>query len=91
MRHVLQDTSLKPTLVSFREAIEAAKRSAGSRFSKVPDALTMPLQQRDFKDAMHKVDETVYSNITGRTGKANYWCLVSGGAPGIGIVSLCFS
>jgi len=51
----------------------------------------MPLQQRNFEEAMRYVNETIYSNITGRSGKSNYWCIVSGGAPGIGIVSLYFS
>ena len=58
---------------------------------RLPDELSMPLQQRNFEEAMCYVNETIYSNITGRDGKSNYWCIVSGGAPGIGIVSLYFS
>ncbi|GBC07138.1 hypothetical protein RclHR1_07280015 [Rhizophagus clarus] len=32
---------------------------------------------------MRSVKETILSQITGRKGKSNYWCLVSGGASGI--------
>ncbi|GET00313.1 hypothetical protein GLOIN_2v1720033 [Rhizophagus clarus] len=74
------NTVIARDIVSFRGAIEAAKRSAraGTCSPKVSDSLAMPLQQRNFEDAMHMVDEALYSNIMGRTEKSNYWCLVSG-------------
>jgi hypothetical protein len=45
----------------------------------------MPLQQRDFEPAMRRINQTVKSNVIKMMGKSNYWCLVSGGAPGIGM------
>ncbi|RGB22845.1 hypothetical protein C1646_677547 [Rhizophagus diaphanus] len=69
---------------SFKKIIEAIKKNAYKGGSNLPDILNMPLQQRDFAEAMKFVYETMYSNITARDGKSCYWCLVSGGAPGIG-------
>ncbi|PKY37161.1 hypothetical protein RhiirB3_461646 [Rhizophagus irregularis] len=84
---------LPPTAyLSFKEIIEVIKKNAFKGTSNnLPDVLSMPLQQRNFEVAMNYVNETIYSNIAGRDGKSNYWCIVSGGAPGIGIVSLYFS
>jgi hypothetical protein len=50
----------------------------------------MPLQQRDFNQAMLKVNENVRNNFYNVMGKTNYWCLVSGGAPGIGMAFVLF-
>ena len=77
--------------LSFKEIIEIIKKSAFKGTSNYSDVLSMPLQQRNFEVAMSSVNETIYSNIAVRDGKSNYWCIVSGGAPGIGIVSLYFS
>ncbi|CAB5333869.1 unnamed protein product [Rhizophagus irregularis] len=67
------------------EIIEVIKKNAFKGTSNnLPDVLSMPLQQRNFEVAMNYVNETIYSNIAGRDGKSNYWCIVSGGAPGIG-------
>ncbi|RGB21675.1 hypothetical protein C1646_777539 [Rhizophagus diaphanus] len=70
--------------LSFKEIIEVIKKNALKRLSKLPDVLSMPLQQRNFEEAIGYIKETIYSNITCREGKSNYWCIVSGGAPGIG-------
>ncbi|PKY23697.1 hypothetical protein RhiirB3_437979 [Rhizophagus irregularis] len=76
---------------SSKEIIEVIKKNALKGLPRLPDVLSMPLQQRNFEEAMCYVKETIYNNITGRDGKSNYWCIVSEGAPGIGIVSLYFS
>ncbi|GBC37796.1 hypothetical protein GLOIN_2v1720049 [Rhizophagus irregularis DAOM 181602=DAOM 197198] len=70
--------------LSFKEIIEVIKKNAFKGTSNnLPDVLSMPLQQRNFEVAMNYVNETIYSNIAGRDGKSNYWCIVSRGAPGI--------
>ncbi|PKC59238.1 hypothetical protein RhiirA1_427086 [Rhizophagus irregularis] len=46
----------------------------------------MPLQQRDFREATAKITETAVANVEGKMGYSNYWCIVSAGAPGIGII-----
>ena len=48
----------------------------------------MPLQQRNFEAALDKIKQTTSANIDNMEGNSNYWCLVSAGAAGIGIVSL---
>ncbi|CAB5358359.1 unnamed protein product [Rhizophagus irregularis] len=70
--------------LSFKKIIEVIKKNALKGTSNLPDILRMPLQQRNFEVAMSSVNETIYNNITARDGKSNYWCIVSGGAPGIG-------
>ncbi|CAB5386863.1 unnamed protein product [Rhizophagus irregularis] len=80
-----------PLTSSSKEIIEVIKKNALKGLPRLPDVLSMPLQQRNFEEAMCYVKETIYNNITGRDGKSNYWCIVSEGAPGIGIVSLYFS
>ncbi|PKK64648.1 hypothetical protein RhiirC2_787204, partial [Rhizophagus irregularis] len=69
--------------LSFKKIIEVIKKNALKGTSNLPDILRMPLQQRNFEVAMSSVNETIYNNITARDGKSNYWCIVSGGAPGI--------
>ncbi|PKY47885.1 hypothetical protein RhiirA4_523646 [Rhizophagus irregularis] len=70
--------------LSFKEIIEVIKKDALKGTFNLPDVLSMPLQQRNFEVAMSSVNKTIYNNIAGRDGKSNYWCIVSGGAPGIG-------
>jgi hypothetical protein len=48
----------------------------------------MPLQQRNFELAMRRVVRNVQNNAGNIGGRYNYWCLVSGGAPGIGMFFL---
>jgi hypothetical protein len=55
----------------------------------LPNELEMPLQQRNFEQAMRRVNENIRNKVRNIMGKTNYWCLVSGGAPGIGM-ALCF-
>ncbi|CAB4487556.1 unnamed protein product [Rhizophagus irregularis] len=82
--HVIVQLPAAAASLSFKEIIEVIKKNALKGTPNLPDVLSMPLQQRNFEEAMGYINETIYSNITGRDGKSNYWCLVSGGAPGIG-------
>ncbi|RGB30818.1 hypothetical protein C1646_764835 [Rhizophagus diaphanus] len=61
--------------LSFKEIIEVIKKNTLKRLSKLPDVLSMPLQQCNFEEAIGYIKETIYSNITGRDGKSNYWCI----------------
>jgi hypothetical protein len=56
--------------------------------SESPDKIYMPLQQRNFELAIDKISQTTNANVDEMEGNSNYWCLVSAGAPGIGIASL---
>lgn len=51
---------------------------------KSPNQVDMPLQHREFSEALARVKETTRANVEGVRGNSNYWCIVSAGAPGIG-------
>ncbi|GET01643.1 hypothetical protein GLOIN_2v1486855 [Rhizophagus clarus] len=71
------------------EIIEIIKKDARKLdISKSPDKIYMPLQQCGFELAMNKIRQTTNANIDKMEGNSNYWCLISTGAPGIGIASL---
>jgi hypothetical protein len=56
----------------------------------LPNELEMPLQQRNFEQAMRRVNENIRNNAQNVMGKTNYCCLVSGGSPGIGMAFVLF-
>ncbi|GBB92486.1 hypothetical protein RclHR1_20100003 [Rhizophagus clarus] len=74
-------TAVAPAVEAIIEEIikDTRERRPGS-----PNKLEMPLQQRNFEPAMRKVNVTVKSHIENIISKSGYWCLVSGGGPGIG-------
>jgi hypothetical protein len=46
----------------------------------------MPLMDRDFKDAVNMITNNVTKRLRGSKSKPDFHMLISGGAPGIGMV-----
>ncbi|CAB5359142.1 unnamed protein product [Rhizophagus irregularis] len=74
------------SLKTVEEIIEEISKNLKKRKSKPksPNQLDMPLQHREFREALVRVEETTRANVEGVIGNLNYWCFVSSGAPGIG-------